>query len=183
MNPKTDEKIPRAKINYLGAGIQVVIPSRKNIAAILILSVWLSMWFTGETSSMGELFRQISKKGSIFLTFWISVWTFAGVVVFYHFFWMLAGREIITLTQGVLRIERKIFGVGSTKEYPLFAIKNFRVVSIEKLDLKRDPKSLPKRGGKIAFDFESKTIGFASALSEAEAKEIFELFRKNYYFQ
>jgi hypothetical protein len=167
----------RAQVNYLSSGLEIVIPSKRNFFVILTMGFWLTLWFMGAASAFKSLIHSPPDKEKGFLIFWLCGWTFGGACAAFAVLWNLAGREIISISQGSLKLEKKVFGLGISKEYSLFSVRNFRFISTQEAT---DPSKLRKEKRGIAFDFNSKTIRFAKGLNEVETKEIFELLKRNY---
>lgn len=166
----------RAAIDNVGEEICIRIPTVKNIFKILFLCAWLGGWFMGETAAVAQVFGGKSHGSDTFLFFWLCGWTIGGCWAIFMLMWNLAGSERITIAQGMLRIEKKIFGFGKSREYSLSAIRDFRV------DGDGNSNSLfANRGamqfwgyvnGPIVFDYGMKTIKFGLGIDAAEAKHI-----------
>lgn len=97
-----------------------------------------------------------------------------GVFAFSTLFWNLAGKEIIILSRDVLKVERKVFGIGSNHEYLLTKINNLRALEGEKASTSSSENPWQSDEGTIAFDYGIKTIKFAQSIDTAEAEYIVE---------
>jgi len=163
--------IGRSQVEYTGDKLQIVIPAKKNWFEILFLLAWLGGWAFGEVSALKALSvgEQNSAPG-FFLFFWLIGWTMGGSFTAFIFLWNLTGKELIILSQGLLRIDRKAVGIGTSKQYFLAESKGFRVsTSANSLGPWSSGQWLGFGGGRISFDYGMKTIRFADGIDEAEA--------------
>ena len=166
----------RSQIEEQGLGLKVTIPSKKNILIILFLCAWMGGWFMGEIFAIRELISGKASNGSgLFLAFWLCAWTIGGIFVLFAILWNIAGKEIITLSNDTLKIERKIFDIGITHEYLISEITNLRSLEIVNSSIfsSRNPWEFwGFGGGTIAFDYGLKTIRLAQSIDKAEADYI-----------
>jgi len=170
----------RAKIIDTGGKLQIIIPSEKNRIAIIFLSCWLTGWAVGEVFAIFLSVKGIDNKfAKWFILFWLCGWTIGGFFAFLSLSWMIAGKEIITIYMGILKIERKVLNLGSAKEYSLLEARNFRIdnaikdIKPESLELKVQKPS----SGNLVFDYGKLTVKFANGIDEEEAKSILELIK------
>ncbi|HWR41792.1 hypothetical protein [Sporomusa sp.] len=63
------------------------------------------------------------------MLFWLCGWTIGGGWAFLTLLWNLAGSECITVAKGILKVEKKIMGIGISREYSLSSARDFRVVA------------------------------------------------------
>ena len=173
----------RAIFNEDFDGAQITIPVKRNWFVVLFLGAWLGGWFMGEIFALGALLG-IALTGSAlkagpaspFIFFWLAAWTVGGFFAFRFFLWNLFGKEIVTLGQGELKIEKKGVPFSKSKSYDLKEAKNFRVVDEPNNSgfgtfQKRDFSGL-NNGGIIRFDYGMQTVKFGGGIDEAEANFI-----------
>lgn len=169
----------RATIENIGGQVCIRIPTTKNILKILLLGAWLGAWFIGETTVVAQLLSGKSHGGDSFLFFWLCGWTVGGCWAIFILLWSLAGRERITVAQGMLKIEKNILGFGQSREYSLSSTRDFRVVAdgnSNSFFANRNAMSFwGYVNGPIVFDYGMKTIKFGLGIDEAEAKYILEV--------
>lgn len=163
----------RAKIIDRGSGIDIIIPVKKNIFALLFLPFWLAGWLFGVIMVVNTLFRSGGAPAG-FLIIWLAGWTVGGIFAILIFFWNLAGKEIAAFDVTNLVISKKIAFLNFRKKYAISNCEKFRV----------DPSTVPSasnRGffemlgygvGRLVFDYGMKTVKFASGIDEAEAAHI-----------
>ena len=175
----------RATIYQDIKALYISIPSKKNWAIILFMTFWMGGWVMGETFAIRMLFLS-DEPGfpSAFLWLWLVGWTIAGAYVIYTIFWQIAGREIITLERGQLIIEKSVKGIGRKKVYDTRSIKNIALNLTEDSgpwggNYNRNFAGM--KGGKIKFDYGMKTVKFANAVHEAEARMILNKLKENTY--
>jgi hypothetical protein len=164
-------------------GIEIIVPPKKNISQIAFLCIWLCAWLAGEIFVPSEIFGSgKSDTPELFPIIWLIGWTIGGFFVIRTLIWNIFGKEIITVGQGVLVIQKKGALLYKPKTYNLAEAKNFRAQeeivntnivgnnnnsNLWKLDDK----------GTIRFDYGMKTIKFGDGLYEAEANAIIEKLR------
>jgi hypothetical protein len=146
----------------------VVIPARRHWPVLLLLAVWLTGWFFGETSALQRLLHPHERDGRGFMAFWLVGWTIGGALAASAFVWMLLGREVIVMDGRVLSLRSELLGLplGRERRYALSDVKDLRCSPLAQLPRSR------RSVGLIAFDYGAKTIRFAADVDEAEAKMI-----------
>jgi len=163
----------RSSFNDVSSGFVVTIPSKKNIFLVLFLSAWLVGWCAGFFGAGSQLLNGHMKDagGTAFLATWLVGWTVGGGFAFFIWFWMIFGKEIITLKSDALCIKKDIKGFGKEHEYDLSHLKNLRVMSggFNPFDFSSAMRFWGYGGGLIAFDYGAKTFRFGSSIDEAEA--------------
>jgi len=171
----------RAQVERTGLGLAITIPARKNWFAIPFLLFWLIGWLFGEVTVTAELLANNPNTPDLFLVVWLLMWTMGGGFAIVALFWMLAGKHIITQLPGFLRVENKVFGWGTQKDYDISKIRNFRPLNLTKSSLFSFGWNMELWGfgkGHIAFDYGMKTIKIAPFIDEPEAQYIIEKFRE-----
>jgi hypothetical protein len=168
----------RVEVNEKGIFLQIIIPSKKNIFLVLFLCGWFGFWSIPETDIIKDLVQGTQDKGfELFPLFWLMAWTVVGALVLLVIIWILAGNEVITLSPLTLKIERKVYGVGLSKEYSLSEVRNFRIQMGDK-SVYSEMEVWGFVGGRLAFDYELKTVKFASGIDEEEAGYLLDVFNK-----
>lgn len=162
-----------AIIDEAFGGTIVTIPAKKNYFIGIFLCFWLCGWCAGEVFAL----TTIAHGGpmSLFLLVWLAGWTAGGFFVLRTIIWNFAGKEIITLKQGVLGIKQKNLLFSKPKDYDLREVKRLRVRDDEPYGNsvfgQRNSFNINKNGT-ILFDYGMKTVRFGSGLDEAEASKI-----------
>lgn len=154
-----DPKAGRAIVENRGNDLNIIIPTKKRIFITLFMVVWLGGWFMGECFAIRALFNGVPGGVNLFLLFWLCGWTLGGIYIIFAILWTLAGKEIITISRGMLRVERKIFGLGTDREYLISEIKNFRVIEEDMFSRNRHGSMrFWGMGGNINFDYGMKAV-------------------------
>jgi hypothetical protein len=172
----------RAIIDEDFGGIEITIPTKKNWFIILFLSFWLCGWFAGEIFVSARALGFWGRDPAPFLLFWLCGWTVGGFFALRTFWWTLMGKEVISVGQGALTIDRKGAFLYKLKSYDLRETKNFRAqedyMSSGPFGYGRSNNifNLDKKGT-IKFDYGMQTIKFGDALDEAEANSILQKLR------
>lgn len=162
--------------------ITITIPTKKNWFIIAFFCVWISMWFFGETSVSGGIFSANPGGVDAFEIVWLCGWTIGGLFAIRTIIWNLFGKEIITIGQGALNIDKKGAIFYKAKSYDLREVKNFRAeeesYGYNRFGGRSDNSlfNLDKKGT-IRFDYGMKTIKFGDGLDEAEANYLLQKLR------
>jgi len=175
--------LDRLKINQDFYSLTFEIPSKKNWIALIFMTVWLVGWGAGEFFAIREIFNSATDLvATIFLFIWLIGWTVGGAVVFYFVLWQLIGHEIINIERGVLTLKKSVLGIGQARKYDIKSIKNMGIRFTHGVGGNNNKNMIVKRGGKIKFDYNKKTIKFAKNIDEAEANSIVEKLKENTHF-
>lgn len=181
---RTTDRGARATITGGPEGLEIIIPARRHVLVLLFLGVWLVGWLMGEMTVGAQLFSRRPNGPAAILLIWLIFWTLGGGFAAYLWLWMLVGKERILIGTSMLQMKRDVLGLGRTRRYELYKIRNLRVAL---------PPSGPRDagvalrfaglvGGLIAFEHEGKTIRFGAAVDEAEARMIVERMKQRYAF-
>ncbi|WP_259065562.1 hypothetical protein HDF24_02130 [Mucilaginibacter sp. X4EP1] len=163
-------------------GIEITVPPKKNTFQIAFLSIWLCAWFAGEIFVLPSLLAGGNSGFPMpFAILWIAGWTVGGLFAIRTWLWNVIGKEIITIGQGTLVIQKKWALLYKPKTYDLAEAKNFRaeeeIINTNIVGADRsNPWKLDDKGT-IKFDYGMKTIKFGDGLYEAEANAIIEKLR------
>jgi len=173
----------RAIITSSPKGLEIIIPSRKNIFLILFLAAWLVGWAVGEVSVPTQFIKGVKDTGAlIFLSAWLVAWTIGGGFAIYAWLWNVAGKERIIINNLHLTIKRDLFGRGREKEYDMTHISNLRVSAqpFNPFNFSASLQFWGIGGGVLAFDYGSRTYRFGSGVDEAEANQIINTIKERY---
>lgn len=187
--------LPRFSIQEVENGVQVTLPSKKNVFSLIwtgfIMLLWLNMAgavLNIEGTSIGVATGLIGDEppppdGMIGFSFMLLLLIFPilaiGVILVFNFLWQIAGREIILSNPQTLTIIRKIFRWKKSREYSSELVKdlcvNYRETGYPPL---RPFQMLLGRYTMIAFDYGAKTYRFGFNIEEAEAKQMIAAIQK-----
>jgi hypothetical protein len=176
--------VPTAKASVFDTpeGLVINIPSAKNWFVVLFIGFWLCGWAFGEVSVIRQLATGKANGAGLFLLAWLGAWTVGGCAAIYFWLFTVAGHEIVSLTPPTsLAIRRDILGFGRSREYDLPSVQNLRIDNTAVNGRSTGGFSLPF-GGKIAFDYGSKTFRFGAGVDEAEASDLIEVLKGRYPF-
>jgi len=162
--------------------VEIIVPAKRNGFVLPFLEVWLCAWLFGEVSVLKELAHGISAGPSLFMIVWLGGWTAGGVFAFRTFLWSLIGKEVITVGQGAITVDKKNALFYKAKTYDLHEAKNFRAEEEPgSNDLFGQNRSRTffnlKNSGTIRFDYGMETIKFADSIYEPEANFILQKLR------
>jgi hypothetical protein len=170
----------RAIIENDFSQIRIIIPAKKNWLVIVFIAAWMGGWFFGFISVFGTMFDWNSTHTlNFFMLFWLVGWSVGGLFAFRMLYWMIAGKEIITLEPGRLSIEKKGALFVRPKHFALSEVKNIRVQDdgLGSWPQYRRSNFNMSEGGMIRFDYGFKTVKFATGIDEAEAVYILDLLK------
>jgi len=167
----------RATVQDGPNGLQITIPGARRRFVSLFLLAWLGGWFFGERNALRELMTGTAGEERGFLAFWLIAWTLGGLGVIYLILWSSLGRERLTLRPDALVLRREVLGIGRSREYDIRYIKDLRIAPPAAYGYRQGQQFWGLGGGRIAFDYGAKTVSFASAIDEAEAKLLVEQLR------
>jgi len=156
--------------------------------SMIFLFVWLGGWALGEYFALSGLIReivplltgetsfdQIQWFPTIFLVFWLTIWTFGGVTALWNVIWPLLGREITTISNEEICIQKAVFGIGPKKHYDGAWVENLH--SSRTIPPNRG-RSMPFTAFKLwtqanlVFEYNGKFINFGVGLETDHAKKI-----------
>jgi hypothetical protein len=163
---------PRSVISDDGGRLRIDIPVVRSLFSFTFLAFWIGGWACGELFAFREVLKSKSIFSNPFLVFWLGMWTVFGVYAIWSWLWLLGGREIIRIENGILSVRKEVGRLGRTNEYSLTDIRALRV---------SPPVYQSRRNmvpdGTIAFDYGAKTYRLGSGIDEAEAKHLVETIR------
>lgn len=165
---------PRFVLEQTPAGLHAVVPARRNVFVLLFMCVWLGGWVFGEVHAIRELTSPTENTPYLFLAVWLAGWTLGGAFAVGTVLWQFAGREVISIGSGTLEHRVEAFGIGRTRSYRLSDVKNLRATDFSANPFTNQAAWFPPVTGSgfgpVAFDYGARTMRFAPALEEAEAK-------------
>ena len=164
-------------------GMKITIPARKNWFIVVFLGFWLCGWIAGETFALKTVITSLSGGApELFIIVWLCGWTIGGLFAFRTFWWLLMGKEVISIDQGALTIDKRGALFYKAKTYDLHEAKNFRAqeeyVPVGPFGNRGMTNVFNmKNNGTIKFDYGLQTVKFAGSIDEAEANFILEKLR------
>lgn len=168
---------PRAVTTETPAGLEILVPAKRNWFATAFLGFWLCGWAVGEVMVLLQfLSGEMPMEGMLFTVVWLCGWTVGGGFALYVFWWSLVGRERVLLGPGRISLRREIFGWGRSREYELVHVRRLRASANKHnaYDFRSGLQFWGIGGGSIAFDHGSATVQFGAGLEESEAQSLVE---------
>lgn len=167
--------------------VQIIVPARRNWLVIIFIGAWMCGWLMGESVVLAGLLGLFGRTSpaDLFILFWLVAWTVGGFFAFRAFLWNLKGKEVITVDQNRLAINRKGLLFSKPKVYDLNEVKSIRAQDDNLgynvfFGSRRSDFSGFNFGGTIRFDYGLKTVKFAIGIDEAEAKFIIEKLKERH---
>ena len=149
---------------------------------LVFMGSWLTLWtLVGSTVLAGWLARPAGQGHGRGLSagWWLVFWAAGEVVMWGQLARILAGREVVTLAQGTLRIRQQLGPLHFDKTYAAAQIGYLRAQDEEALDQLRRQRRLPLTGGAVRFDYGPRTVEFGSGLSEADGNRVVDFLRQH----
>jgi len=162
-----------------GNVLTITIRRRRAWGAIAFLCFWLVGWVVGEVVAIAVLggrgMRNPAGIGErLFIGAWLGVWTLGGVAAMYCVLAMLVGREILTIDDEFLSIDRRAGPFRKLRQYRLSEVSRLRPAS-------RDAQFGPTRIWRdapsseacaLCFNYGAATVGLAAGIDQAEGVQI-----------
>lgn len=166
----------RMTIRKTADGIGVYNPTRRKIALVLFLIVWLAGWSVGEFFALWGLFGSSSPFAvDLFLLVWVTAWTFGGLVVWSVVAWQLFGVEKLFLIDGGAIVTERGFGPFTRRK--VFPVEKVTEVGYAPPAAKSAADGFLSRG-KVKFMVDGKPAGFGIELDDKEAGQVVDLMRR-----
>jgi hypothetical protein len=153
-------------------GPEIRIRAPRHWWPIVFLPFWLFFWTIGGGFAIVQFIRGSGPRA--FLGLWLVGWLLGEVFAAFAWFWMVFGKEVVSVQRGVLGIARRIGRLGITKTYPLHECASLRAAGWFGPPFSFSASLRPWRlfGGTIAFESSGKTVRFGVALEEVEAQSV-----------
>lgn len=178
---------PRFRAQETIDGLEISIPSRKMWAMTFFLGFWLLGWLVGEVlvaviliggliDAVRNGFEPADAPIGLFLLAWLGGWTVGGIVAVRALLWNIAGREVLTVGRGLLRVEHRVPLFHRTKVYDLASVTSLRAMPQPPWPYGFGYPGAWSgwggwgSGGTLAFDYGVSTVRLGTGLDEAEAK-------------
>jgi hypothetical protein len=172
----------RAVITHTAGGLEIVIPSKKNILLIIFLAAWLGMWAYGAVMAGGSLFSGGKGAPQAFTVFWLAGWSVVGIMAALVLAWNLMGKETVNVYPSMMKLDKSVAGIHYRKSFNNHEIKEIRVVDrVTPFGFGNQEDLLFYRSGRIAFDYGMKTYRFGQGIEEAEARYLINIIKERGY--
>lgn len=157
-------------------GIGVYNPTRRKIALVAFLMVWLTGWAVGEFFALSEIFRSGSPWAvDLFLLVWVTGWTFGGLAVLTVVAWQLFGVEKLFLVEGGGVVTERGFGPFTRRQ--VHAANQISDIGVAREKARNAADGALERGS-VRFIADGKPRGFGVELDDEEAELVVGLLRR-----
>jgi hypothetical protein len=173
----------RVIINEFYDGADIIIPAKKDWFVVAFSGVWFCILLYFGIFISTQLLGAGAEGARVFVYVFFTILIIQGFSVTTKVWWIIAGKELIHVSQGVLTIDRKGAIFKQARSYELAQCSNFRAVEEERPILHYNARTaamLRKKPnpGTIKFDYDVvDTIQFGDWLPEAEANYILDRLR------
>lgn len=153
----------RITIRETADGLGIYNPTRRNLAVILFMLLWLTGWAAGEVFAFYALFTDETGFAGLFLILWLTCWTIGGLFAISVVLWQLVGVEKLFVTGGAMVREVGFWTITRRNVWDLDSITNIRAETPSG----KDAGSVLSPGG-IVFEVDGESKSFGIQLDEAE---------------
>jgi hypothetical protein len=153
-------------------GLRLIVSVPRSLLALLVIPGWLVAWAVALAFGIR---MAMNGHGSAPFYTWLGLWTCCGLLFAYHWLWMVAGREIVTLREGALEVRRDILGVGFSREFAGAQITRPCYIP----EIGSSWRLAAKRPSSLMFQYGKRTVEFARGLDEFEAAHMMRLIRQH----
>jgi len=171
---------PKGKSEIIDYGNRLVISilPKRNVFIIIISLFWIFLFNVFRFTFDPYLLHAIG-------TWPIKIFYLVEIFLIIVLSWTLWGKEVLTIENNFLKIEKTVFGFGPKREYNLSKVINLRpyssmyygVISVNPF------KFWGLSGGKIIFDYDTKTITCGNAIDTPEAGFIVNIILGSGYYK
>ena len=165
----TTKRLGRLSIYTDDIGTWIEVTARRPLPVLVFLLIALAGWSMAGFVSVSMLFGSFGGPPafSIFIAVWCSLWAAGWAAIAASIVWMLAGREILILRDGVLTKRLVLPWFGITREYAADLVSNPR-----RNEETGDPQIAQHEGvglplgryGAVAFEHDGQTVHVGAAL-------------------
>ena len=174
--------LPAPWVKPTGRGLRIEIPARYNPYVSTLLGIWLAAWAAAESLIVlgwaGAIPARIPATPAGFLFF--LAFSAAGVFMAWHLAWVLWGREILSLKDGVLSLSRGIGPrAGRPKHFDWNRIGGLRTGSFRRRLIYPSwgRRFVGKGDAFVTFRYDGRDVEVGRGLTSGEARELLELLR------
>lgn len=174
-------KIGHARLKETYAGLEISIPAKNRRFIMIFMPVWFAGWaIGGGMFAKSVLNSSAGESPDRFIQVWLVFWAFGGIMALAKMLRMLWIKEIIRIEPGKLELKRTAL-FRKPEVYDLQQAKNFRTQQEQPDTSLRfgnmNAFTLEKgKHGTLCFEYDLKTVEFASGLQEPEARSLLKLF-------
>lgn len=157
------------------AGIGIYNPTRRKMALVIFMIVWLAGWAVGEYFALTEILRSGSPIAvDLFLLVWVTAWTLGGVIVSSVIAWQLFGSEKLFLIDGGGIVAER--GIGPFTRRKVFPAEQVTEVGLAPSVAQSAADGFLSRG-RVRFHVAGNARGFGIELDDEEAERVVDLIR------
>ncbi len=141
-----------------------------------VMGAWVGMWYAIGAAVIWALFvMKLSQQEKIIVYVFLCFWVYYAQRVTRSFFWILWGKELLTMDESALFIKTSIRGYGKSKPYLLENIKKMNLTLPKPHSFQAAWEAAPwmKGGERIEFEYLGKIYLFGIKLNDQDAKLLF----------
>jgi hypothetical protein len=162
----------RSSIRSIDGGVELVIPAVRQSPLLTVLPLWLCGWLpAGLHSLTGLTSARVGVEGAslAFELPWLAVWALGVLAAVGMLLWIAFGVQRVRFMRDEVSVTREILRWQYCTAYRARDVTNLRTLRPILLLAGGGPLSEPC---KLAFDYGTRTIQFASGIDDDEACRI-----------
>ena len=148
-------------------GDRLLVHFRQRRSGVVFLGIWLTGWTLGGLSAV-PAFLGAGTGSRPFLLFWLFGWALSECAVVVILAWKLFGREVLTVSPGVLELRREVGFFWITRRLDAGLVDGDVVAALmptgEDEELRTDYR--------LELSYSGSTIRIGEGMSESQAQEI-----------
>jgi len=155
---------PGSRIQELGDTLVVRFRPRRSWGDIVFLTFWLTGWTFGGIAAVYGL-TQAGWGGRAFLLLWLCGWLFGEVFAAKQISWQLVGRELLLVTPNQLEIRKEIGRFAHARRLHVLSVVDVRAQLVP-----TDEEEKPRRDYRLAIVTRDDTVYVGEGMGEREAE-------------
>jgi hypothetical protein len=164
----------RSSIRAIDDGVELVIPAARQSPTLMVLPLWLCGWLPAGLHSLTGLLAPRPGVEAASLAFelpWLVLWALGVLAAVCTLLWIAVGVQRVRVTREEITVVREVLRFQYRSAYRACAVSNLRAIRPIMLLAGGGPLSEPC---KLAFDYGTRTIQFASGIDDDEACRLVE---------
>jgi len=156
----------RSRVQDLGDSLIVHLRPRRSWGGLAFLTFWLTIWTLAGIAAIGKLVTS-GWGDRAFLAVWLCVWAFGECAAGGLIAWQFFGREILTVTRGQLEVRQAIGKFSRTKRYEAALVRDVAAARVPS-----DEDEGPRKDFCLKVSYAEETVRIGEGLGERDAEHL-----------
>jgi hypothetical protein len=166
MDVSTPPSATGLRVQELGESLIVQLRPRRMWGELVFLTVWLSFWTFGGIAAL-IAFMSAPWAGRAFLGVWLCGWVFGECAAVVAIAWQLFGHEIMTVTREQLEVRRAVGRFSRAKRYEVALVSDIVAAPVP-----TDSDEKPRKDFSLQFSYGDETVSVGEGLDKHEAEQL-----------